>query len=560
QSRTAVQVMLGVPREAAPGRHFDGELFHNFLVRGEVIRDGSLLESFRYRFEGPTPEETTLIPLGFTLYLRPGPASLRILLQDVFSGRFAQVVREIEVPSPKGFPSVRTELAAAQGPSAPSLRLVAPPGNIHTGLARFRTRAVGEFDRVTFYVDDNPVISKLRPPYSVELNLGPVPEPHRIRVVGFAGGREVATDQIWLNQGAQRFRVRLIEPRRGGIYPGSLTVRIEVEAPDGRPPERLELYLNDQQVAVLHEPPFAQLVRLGSTSAAVVRAVAYLADGSSAEDAVVVNASGFTEAIEVQLVELHALVTDGRGQPIRGLERERFRVLEDGVRQEIRRFEEGSDSPIHTALLIDRSASMEPHLERVAEAALAFATAASGSSEDRITVLSFADQISVDAGFTKSAGQVERALAGLVAHGGTALYDSLIEALNTFEGVRGQTALLLFSDGRDESSRLSFDQVLETARRSGVTVYAIGLEAAFQQKEERRILKELAAETGGQANFLAGVDELSGVYGSILEELRARYLLAYQSSSTQPAAAFRSVRVEVDLKGAQVRTRRGYYP
>ena len=82
------------------------------------------------------------------------------------------------------------------------------------------------------------MVSKRRPPYSVELNLGPTPEPHRVRVVGMVGDQEVATDQIWLNQGAQRFRVELIEPRVGGIYPGSLTARVEVQTPDGQPPSR----------------------------------------------------------------------------------------------------------------------------------------------------------------------------------------------------------------------------------------------------------------------------------------------------------------------------------
>jgi Ca-activated chloride channel family protein len=558
QSRTAVQVMLGVPLEAAPGRRFDGELFHNFLVRGEVIRDERLFESFRYRFEGPTPEEAKQISVGFTRYLRPGPVSLRILLEDVFSNRFAQVVREIEVPSSQGLPSVST--AVAQRPSGPSLRLLPPPGNIQVGLVRFRTRVTGEFEKVTFYLDDKPVLTKRSPPYSVELNLGSVPEAHRVRVVGFAGGRETATDQIWLNQGTQRFRVRLIEPRPGGIYPGSLIARIEVDTPDGRPPEQMELYLNDQQVAVLREPPFTQLLRLTGGEVAVVRAVAYLADGSWTEEAVLVNTSGFAEAIEVQMVELPVLVTDATGQAISGLSREQFRVFEDGVPQEIRRFEESSDAPLQAALLIDRSASMEPHLKRVVEASLTFANAALRSAEDRIAVISFAEESSVDAGLTASSGQLERALAGLVAYGGTALYDSIVQAINTFEGVRGQTALLLFSDGRDESSRLSVEQVVETARRSGVTLYAVGLEEAFQEKAERRILEELAAETGGRAYFVAGLEELPAVYGSILEELRSRYLLAYQSSSTQPASDYRGVRVEVDLKGAQIRTRRGYYP
>ncbi len=76
------------------------------------------------------------------------------------------------------------------------------------------------------------------------------------------GGREVATDQLWINQGAQVFRVRLVEPRPGAIYPGGFTARAVVEAPGGGLPERLELFLDDERVATLDEPPFVHSLRL----------------------------------------------------------------------------------------------------------------------------------------------------------------------------------------------------------------------------------------------------------------------------------------------------------
>jgi VWFA-related protein len=99
---------------------------------------------------------------------------------------------------------------------------------------------------------------------------------------------------------------------------------------------------------------------------------------------------------------------------------------------------------------------------------------------------------------------------------------------------------------------------MDTARRAGVSVYAIGPKKAFPGKEERRILRELSEETGGRAFFFAEIGEMADVFDSILEELRSRYLLAYQPSSSSSAAAYRVIRVEVDLKGARVRARRGY--
>lgn len=566
QSRTALQAMLVVPFSEAPGRRFEGELFHNFLVIGEVIRDGSLFEAFRYRYEGQTPAGVSAVPLGFTRYLRPGPASIRILVQDVFTDRYARIALDLEVPSPEGLPvdAGATSMAdVGSQPDAgagPSLRLLVPPGDVHAGMVRFAARAVGAFERVTFYLDDKPILTKRRPPYSVELDLGSAAEPHRVRVVGWVGGQEVATDQIWLNQAAQRFNVRLVEPRPGGIYPGSLTVRADVQTPDGQPAERVEIFLDQQRVAVIEEPPYAQSLRLPGQQAAVVRAVAYLSDGSSAEDAVVVNGSEFQEEVVVQLVELFALVVDAGGRPLLDLERVDFRVFEDGSLQEISRFQTAREAPIQAALLIDRSASMAPHLDSVAEAALRFARAAVSSPDDRIAALSFADRLTVDAGFTAEGGEVERALAGLVAHGGTSLYDSLVQALGLFAGIQGQKALLVFSDGQDEGSRLDFAQTLETVQRAGVVLYAIGLEEAFPDRSSRRVLEELASETGGRAFFVQGLDELPRAYDEILTELRSRYLLAYQSTSDKPAPELRTLRVEVDRRGAEVRTRRGYRP
>lgn len=369
------------------------------------------------------------------------------------------------------------------------------------------------------------MLSKRRPPYSAELDLGSEAAPHRVRVVGLLGDQEVATDQIWLNQGAQRFRVNLVEPRAGSIYPGSLTARAQVETPDGTPPERLELYVNDELVATLREPPFGGSFELHSAEVAVVRAVAFLADGSSTEDAVVVNASPFVESVEVRLVELQALVTGDGRRPLLGLGRERFRIYENGVEQTVRRFEASRDRPIRTALLIDRSTSMAPHLERVVEAAGALAATAADSPEDRVAILSFAEDLTLDAGFDAGDGAVERALAGLIARGRTALYDGLVQALNSF-GSGGPSAMVLYSDGRDETSRLTFEQTLEAARRAGMTLHAVALEEAFPDRPTRKVLEDLTAETGGRAWFLADLGELDGVYGRILEELRARYLLA----------------------------------
>ena len=89
-----------------------------------------------------------------------------------------------------------------------TIRLVPPEeGSIQLGMVRFTTVGAGDFDKVTFLLNDRPILTKTRPPFSVELDLGEIPEAHRLRVDGFdAEGRRVATDEILVNPGGQRFR------------------------------------------------------------------------------------------------------------------------------------------------------------------------------------------------------------------------------------------------------------------------------------------------------------------------------------------------------------------
>lgn len=561
QSRTGVRVMLVAPRSEAPGKIFDGVAFHHFRLIGEVIRDGALFESFRYTYEGPTPGEASAVPLGLTRFLRPGPATLRLLLEDVYGKRYAHVVRELDVPSPDGLPATAGPSRADElFPEGPSVRLVPPPGVVQTGLVRFRAQAWGEeVAKVAFFLDDEQILAKRRPPYSAELDLGPEAAPRRVRAVAFdAEGREIATDQLWLNQGALRFRARLVEPRPGGIYPGSVNVRVEVDTPSGDPPARVELFLNDDPVATLGAPPFTHPLVLDGDGTAVVRTVAHLGDGTTAEDAVVINSTGFIETVDVRLVELPVLVRDAAGRPIAGLERGNFRVLEDGVERPVERFEVLRDAPLRAALLIDRSSSMAPHLDTVQGAARAFAGAALTTPDDRLAVLSFAADLTIDAPFTRDSAELERALLGLEARGETALWDALAQGFQSTENTSGASALILFTDGRDASSELSREQIVDLARRFETILYTVGLEASFPEAATRRALTDLAAETGGRAIFLDSLTALDTVYSDILTELRARYLLAYPMPEGDDG--YREVEVTVDVPGADVKTRAGYRP
>ncbi len=279
----------------------------------------------------------------------------------------------------------------------------------------------------------------------------------------------------------------------------------------------------------------------------------------STEDLVFVNAPDNLEEIEVDFVELYTTVLDKQKRPVEGLTQPDFRVLEDGATQEVMRFEQVRNLPIHAAIMLDTSASMEGGLAQAQEAALHFFEQAV-TPKDRAAVVTFNDHPDLAAKFTNDTQSLAAGLAGLKAERGTALYDSLIFTLYYFNGIRGQRAVVLLSDGKDESSRFEFDDALEYAHRAGVSIYSIGLKLGRGQLDARRKLTRVAEETGGRSFFIEEVGELNAIYETIQRELRSRYLIAYQSSNVTDKRRFRAIEVKVVPSGLEAKTLRGYYP
>ncbi len=572
QSRTALRGVVALPPDTLSRHEVDGQSIHQLLLTGELVRQDHLLESFRYRFEVPTTAGDEPIPLVFQRYLRPGPARLLLKIEDLLSRRFARFDQILEIPEPDELQSLRrvpdselfrrleeAQQAAERGQT--TLRILPPPERqIMVGALRVNTVSAGEFQKVTFFLDGKPLLTKRRPPFSVELNLGEIAASHRLRVVGYGGeGEELASDEMVINQGGQRFRLRFVEPRDDRQYQESLSAVVQVEVPDGQELERVELYLDEQRVATLYQAPFEQPVLLEDSGLAYLRAVGFLADGNSTEDVVFVNAPEYFDNVEVQFVELYATVHGQGGQAVLDLRREDFAIWEDDQPQEIRRFEYVRDLPIHAALLIDTSASMEESLPQVSEAARTFLEE-SIEPRDRVTVMGFDSRPRVEVKFTNDVSQLAGALAKLRPRGGTAIYDSLVFCLHYFDGVKGPKALLLLSDGKDDASHFDLEGALAVAQRTGVTVYVIGLRELARDKAARRLLRRIARETGGQSYFVEDVAELPAIYRAIQDDLRSQYFLAYQSTSEKNPDELRLIRVEVARRGAEVRTVSGYYP
>jgi Ca-activated chloride channel family protein len=571
QSRTVVQTTVGIPRDALVPGEIAGHRSYNFVLNGEVVREGRLFDSFRYKFDLPAATvESPAVPLVFERFLRPGDYQLIVKIEDLNGGGYLRFEREMSVPAIEGEappPDPETGRLLAEANAALStfddtIRIIDPHGSMQSGLIRFDTLTTGTAIReVQFTLDGKALLRKNRPPFSVELDLGEVPRTRTLTATAYDEvGREVASDTALLNASPHRFAVRLLEPRRGARYESSLRAEAAVELPEGATLERVEFWLNEELVATLYQEPFTQPIVLPpGGEIAYVRAVAYQVDGNSTEELVFVNAPENLEELDVQFVEVYATVLARDKRPVSGLTAEAFRVSEDEVPQQLTRFEQLDSLPIHVAVLLDVSASMEPHLPVARDAALQFFRDIL-TPRDRASLIPFNDRPTLAVPMTNRLDELGGGLAGLKAERGTSLYDSVVFSLFYFNGLKGQRALLLLSDGKDENSRFTFDQTLDFARRAGVAIYTIGLDIGRGELETRRVLRQLAEETGGQSFHVRQPDELAAVYEAIERELRSRYLLAYQSTNATPSTKFRSVAVEVDRAGLEVKTMRGYYP
>ncbi len=270
----------------------------------------------------------------------------------------------------------------------------------------------------------------------------------------------------------------------------------------------------------------------------------------------------------VDLVSLNVTVSDGQNRYVTDLERDDFTVFEDGAKQDLQFFSR-SNLPIALSLLIDTSASMEERLIVAQDAAVGFAQRI--RPQDLAQVVDFDSRVEIVQGFTNETAALERAIRATSSGGSTSLYNAVYIALRELAKVKAKSqedvrrqAIVVLSDGEDTTSLVSFEEVMELARRSETAIYTIGLqpreEGALKGfREAEFVLRQLAQETGGRSFFVQRAEELSGVYGHIADELSSQYTMGYASKNPKRDGAWRKVLVQVSRPNTTVRTRRGYY-
>jgi len=286
-----------------------------------------------------------------------------------------------------------------------------------------------------------------------------------------------------------------------------------------------------------------------------------------------VAAQGATFKGGVDMVPLTVTVTNSAGRCVTGLTIDDFAVFEDGVRQSVTFFA-SEPAPVDLAFVIDTSSSMANDLPLVQEAASGLARKLRVG--DRGAVIDVKGSVGIARPLTADHAEIEAAIGGLSASGGTAVYDGLYVVLREFEldrshhdAIRRQ-ALIVLSDGVDNKSHVPADQVVDLARGLGVNIYVIALKdaaAALPQAltitpevtQAEYVLRSLARDTGGRIFFPTSARELGTIYDVVAQELASQYQLGYVPLRPGGDGTFRRVSVKVlPSTGGVARTRSGY--
>jgi VWFA-related protein len=350
--------------------------------------------------------------------------------------------------------------------------------------------------------------------------------------------------------------LRIASPTSDAYVTGPIRLVARVDPPSFEKQVLLvAFFAGGQQVCTIRRPPFDCDWDAGQQVVEHhIRATAQMKDGSRLIASMRTRGLKHVEVTNVDVVQVTAIVTDGRGRFVHGLKESDFAIYEDDRKTAITHFA-SENIPLELVAAIDISSSMTLALPRVKEAAKRFLGEL--RTEDQVTVLGFNENVFTLARRTTDPAVRDSAVDRMAPWGGTALYDVILMAVDVLGRQAGRRSIVLFTDGDDQSSHASLEAAIARTEGSDATVYAIGQGRAISSPPLQKLLRRLATVSGGLSFFTEDQASLDATFAEILDDLRSQYLLAFVPSSSARDGSWHRIRVEV-AGGRQVRARQGY--
>jgi Ca-activated chloride channel family protein len=272
--------------------------------------------------------------------------------------------------------------------------------------------------------------------------------------------------------------------------------------------------------------------------------------------------------VDVDLALVNVTVTDPLNRLVTGLERDNFRIYEDGVEQEVVTMS-SEDVPVSIGLVFDMSGSMSDKVDKARQAAVEFMRTA--NPLDQFFLVSFNDRAELTSGFTSSVEELQNRMMFTATRGRTALLDAVYLGLSQMRGAHnGKRALLIISDGGDNHSRYNENDVKNFLKEADCQLYAIGIydpigirSRSSEELNGPSLLSEMTELTGGRVFPVGNLSELPDIAAKIGMELRNQYVLGYKPSNAQRNGIWRKIKVKLKppkgLPPLNVFAKTGYY-
>jgi len=262
-------------------------------------------------------------------------------------------------------------------------------------------------------------------------------------------------------------------------------------------------------------------------------------------------------SVTVKLVEVYASVRGPKGKPVSGLKEDSFEVLEDGQKQSIRLFESDS-AALTVALLVDSTGSIAHDLPKMKKAGATFLSGI--RPEDTFGLFTFTNRVKTLYPFGHNTEEALNAFMKIEAGGRTAFYDSLAQIVLQMKTVRGRKAIMVMTDGDDNSSLLPKSAAMASAKKASIPIYPIAIGRACENNILSKRLEELALATGGLSLQARKADDLAKVFEKIAVDLRSLYLMGYYMTG-EMNTRYRSISVLLPQQPhLKVRAKKGYWP
>lgn len=351
--------------------------------------------------------------------------------------------------------------------------------------------------------------------------------------------------------------VRITSPVEDGYVSGLFRLTAVVEpAAAIKQVKEVVFFADGRKVCTITREPFQCDWDAGEqVSEHMIRVTVEHVKGGRAAASVHTRGVKFAEAVDVDAVQFTAVVTDGEGRFVKGLKADDFKVYDNGRPQKITSFESENIS-LEMVVALDVSSSMRAALPFVKEAAKRFLGGLRPG--DHVTLLGFNDNVFTLAPRSRDQAARIKAIDLMRAWGGTALYDVVLSGLNVLSRHPGRRAMLLFTDGDDQSSHATLQAAIARAEGSDATIYAIGQGRAIRAHDLQQVLRRFSSISGGRHFFAEDVQRLDKFFEEILEDLSNQYLISYNFPDSERDGQLHSIRVEVADGKYHVRAREGY--